>query len=164
MIVEFAKKEERNAKANFFMKRLGFCQAFFVDKEKIVNIKQVIVVRTKYPNDKGGVFSLRSGKMIAQACHASISFICKKIDEKKPLNKVEKEWINGNFAKICLQVDTEEELVDVFNKAKTKGLEVHMITDSGKTEFHGIPTKTCLAIGPDYADKIDEITGSLKLY
>jgi len=38
-----------------------------------------------------------------------------------------------------------------------------LITDSGKTEFHGQPTRTCLAIGPDVADKIDPITGQLEL-
>jgi hypothetical protein len=36
--------------------------------------------------------------------------------------------------------------------------------DSGKTEFHGVPIRTCLAIGLDDAEKIDEITGSLQLF
>ncbi len=44
-----------------------------------------------------------------------------------------------------------------------KGLEVHLITDSGRTEFHGQPTRTCLAIGPDDAAKIDQVTGHLEL-
>ncbi len=43
------------------------------------------------------------------------------------------------------------------------GLEVHLITDSGRTEFHGRPTRTCLAIGPDDASKIDQVTGNLEL-
>jgi PTH2 family peptidyl-tRNA hydrolase len=38
-----------------------------------------------------------------------------------------------------------------------------LIIDSGKTEFGGVPTKTCLAIGPDYSEKIDKVTGNLKL-
>jgi PTH2 family peptidyl-tRNA hydrolase len=33
----------------------------------------------------------------------------------------------------------------------------------GKTEFNGVPTKTCLGIGPAKAEKIDKITGDLKL-
>lgn len=33
----------------------------------------------------------------------------------------------------------------------------------GKTEFHGVPTRTCLAIGPDDSEKIDAITGQLQL-
>ena len=43
------------------------------------------------------------------------------------------------------------------------GLEVHLITDSGRTEFHGQSTRTCLAIGPDDALKIDRVTGHLEL-
>lgn len=40
----------------------------------------------------------------------------------------------------------------------------NLITDSGLTEFGGVPTKTVCAIGPDYDEKIDKITGHLKLY
>jgi PTH2 family peptidyl-tRNA hydrolase len=39
-----------------------------------------------------------------------------------------------------------------------------MIQDSGRTEFHGQPTLTACAIGPDLAERIDEITGDLTLY
>jgi PTH2 family peptidyl-tRNA hydrolase len=52
--------------------------------------------------------------------------------------------------------------MEIYNKAKEAGLEVHIITDSGRTEFKE-PTKTCLAIGPDLSEKIDTITGHLKL-
>jgi PTH2 family peptidyl-tRNA hydrolase len=60
-------------------------------------------------------------------------------------------------------VNSEEELMTIYEKATSAGLEVHLITDSGKTEFHGQPTRTCLAIGPDFAAKIDPITGHLEL-
>jgi PTH2 family peptidyl-tRNA hydrolase len=60
-------------------------------------------------------------------------------------------------------VDSEEELMQIHDKALEAGLEVHLITDSGRTEFHGQPTRTCLAIGPDEADRIDAITGQLQL-
>jgi PTH2 family peptidyl-tRNA hydrolase len=39
-----------------------------------------------------------------------------------------------------------------------------VINDSGKTEFGGVPTKTCLALGPDLAERIDALTGHLELY
>ena len=48
-------------------------------------------------------------------------------------------------------------------KAEGSDLEVNVVTDNGATEFHGVPTVTCCAIGPDYSDKIDSITGNLKL-
>jgi hypothetical protein len=39
-----------------------------------------------------------------------------------------------------------------------------VITDSGRTEFAGVPTRTCLALGPDLASRIDSVTGGLELY
>lgn len=136
-------------------------------------IKQVIVMR----NDLG----MRKGKMIAQGSHASIAFLTRRL-MKEPgwarmirgnevrgykgeafLTEAEVEWLNSSFAKVCVRVNSEEELLEIHKKAKDAGLEVHLITDSGKTEFHGEPTNTCLAIGPDYADRIDPITGELQL-
>ena len=39
-----------------------------------------------------------------------------------------------------------------------------LITDGGLTEFGGVPTRTCLGIGPDYDDRIGPVTGDLELY
>ncbi len=108
--------------------------------------------------------SLRTGKFIAQGSHASCSFLVDIVLGKRQPTDVELIWLNSSFTKICCYVDTEEELMDVFNKAKNAGLTVKLITDSGKTEFDGVPTKTCLAIGPDYSEKIDSITSHLKLF
>ncbi len=44
-----------------------------------------------------------------------------------------------------------------------KGLVCSLIIDAGLTEFGGVPTRTCIAIGPNWSDEIDEITGHLKL-
>ena len=74
-----------------------------------------------------------------------------------------KKWKDGIFTKACLGVDSEEELLDIYNKAQEAGLPVALITDSGLTEFKGVPTNTCMAIGPDRIEKIDAITGHLKL-
>jgi PTH2 family peptidyl-tRNA hydrolase len=119
-------------------------------------IKQVIVMR----ND----LKMRKGKQIAQGSHASISFLTRRLNSDKiKLSKQEQEWLDHSFTKVCVRVDSEEQLLEIFQKAKDAMLEVHLITDSGKTEFHGVPTKTCLAIGPDYSHKIDQITGQLQL-
>ena len=75
----------------------------------------------------------------------------------------EQSWISGAFAKVCVRCNSEDELMAVHDKAIEMGLEVHLITDSGRTEFHGQPTRTCLAIGPDDATKIDQVTGQLEL-
>jgi PTH2 family peptidyl-tRNA hydrolase len=123
-------------------------------------IKQVICVRHD--------LKMRRGKQIAQAAHASMSFICRRLQETGSVSldefsEVERAWLTGSFAKVCCRVNSEEELLAIRDKAVEDGLEVHLITDSGKTEFHGEPTNTCLAIGPDVAEKIDPITGELEL-
>jgi len=123
-----------------------------------LRVKQVIVMR----ND----LNMRKGKMVAQGAHASMSFLTRKLQQGgvPEFNPIVKSWIEGSFAKVCLQAGSEQELVQIHQDALDAGLESHLITDSGKTEFHGVPTKTCLAIGPDLADKIDAITGKLKLF
>lgn len=127
-------------------------------------VKQIIVMRTKFPDENGGLFSMRKGKMVAQGSHASMSFLAKRFKARDfDLSKAEQLWLEGSFAKICVGVDSEEELIDIYNKAQEAKLVVHMITDSGKTEFHDVPTRTCLAIGPDFSSKIDPITAKLKL-
>lgn len=126
----------------------------------MANVKQVIVMR----HDLG----MRRGKQIAQGAHASIAFLSEMLRQSgsvsfDDLSPAERSWIEGPFAKVCVRVDSEAELMDVYERAKSAGLRVHLITDSGRTEFHGQPTATCLAIGPDVAEKVDEITGELKL-
>ena len=123
-------------------------------------IKQVIVMRHD--------LKMRRGKQIAQGAHASMSFLCRRLQEAgsvslDDLTDVHRAWLTGAFAKVCCRVDSEEELMQVHDKAVEAGLEVYLITDSGRTEFHGQPTRTCLAIGPEEADKIDAITGHLQL-
>jgi PTH2 family peptidyl-tRNA hydrolase len=121
-------------------------------------MKQVIVIRKD--------LKMRRGKEIAQGAHASIAFLTNKFrnSEFVVLSKVEKEWIFGIFKKICVIVNSEEELLEIHRKAEEAGLVSNLIQDSGMTEFHGEPTNTCLAIGPDDEQKIDKITGHLDLY
>lgn len=113
-------------------------------------MKQVIVMRKD--------LNMRKGKMIAQACHA-----CLKATLEHQNDPRVQEWLAGIFTKICTSVDSEQELIDIYAKAQEAGLIVSLIIDSGLTEFNGIPTKTCIAIGPDAPQKIDLITGHLKL-
>jgi PTH2 family peptidyl-tRNA hydrolase len=124
--------------------------------------KQVIVMRKD--------LNMRKGKMVSQGAHASMKAILDwSIYENDglltelPKGSALESWINGLFTKICVSVDSEEELLDLYNKAMGAGLMVSMITDAGLTEFNGVHTKTCIAIGPDWADEIDPITNHLKL-
>lgn len=130
-----------------------------------MQLKQVIVIRKKYPDENGNTKGVRMGKAIAQACHASMAFLTEPLRQNKPLELTTKQrvWIENSFTKICVSVDSEEELDQIADKARALGIDCHVITDSGKTEFNGVPTKTCLALGPDWDTVIDEVTGELKL-
>ena len=128
------------------------------------SIKQVILIRKD--------LKMRRGKEIAQGSHASMEFLANRL-RRQPgpgsvalleLSAVEKDWISAGMGKVCLQVNSEEELLAHHQQAIERGLSSHLIRDSGRTEFGGIPTLTACAIGPDEAAKIDQVTGDLKLY
>ena len=123
--------------------------------------KQVIVVRKD--------LNMRKGKIAAQVAHASMAAIlkgssCDGFSLKLPLaDEVFGEWIFGKFTKIYVYVNSEEELLKLEKQAQEDNIRHALITDCGATEFHNVPTKTCLAIGPDWPDKLDVITGTLPL-
>lgn len=119
--------------------------------------KQVIVIRKD--------LKMRRGKEIAQGAHAAMAFLTRRLGDGTGFPTVaQSEWLESSFKKVTLQVDSERELMEIAAAARKAGVECHVITDSGATEFGGVPTKTCLALGPDYDECIDPITGHLKLY
>lgn len=73
------------------------------------------------------------------------------------------KWLASKFTKICCGVDSEDELLDVYEKAKALGLHCALIKDAGLTEFGGVPTYTAVAIGPGLPEVVDLVTGDLKL-
>lgn len=126
-------------------------------------VKLVIVMRTTFPDGKGGWFGPRKGKLIAQGAHAASAFLVEKLSYVRPQwTLLEREWLTTGMTKICVRVESEEELLDIFQKAKEAQLPVHLITDAGRTEFKE-PMVTCLAIGPTRSEDVDKITGNLKL-
>jgi len=82
---------------------------------------------------------------------------------KVSLTKNMAKWLEGSFTKICVSVNSEEELLQIYESASEQNIPCALITDNGQTEFDGVPTNTCCAIGPDDSEKIDKITGGLKL-
>lgn len=145
-----------------------------------MHTKQIIVIRKD--------LKMRRGKEIAQCCHASMAFLTQDgeivLDSeyihyggelpqwqfRNNLYQVDsviseiQHWLKNSFRKICCYVNSEEELLDIYNKAKEKGLIVHLIEDNGTTEFNNIKTKTCLAIGPHSDEKFVGVTDNLTLY
>ncbi len=118
--------------------------------------KQVIIVRKD--------LNMRKGKMGAQIAHASAAFLEEIAWEGRATRPIEKIWRNTGRTKIVLQAESEEHLLDLFKKAQEAHLEVHLVQDLGRTEFHGVLTYTAIAIGPDEDEEIDKVTGDLKLF
>jgi len=117
-------------------------------------LKQVIVFRKDIQMNKG--------KMIAQGAHAAMMCLLE-IDMDDARMDTVTSWAWGTMAKIVCGVDTLEELDELQRTAKAAGLLCYEVIDSGKTVFDGVPTKTCIAIGPADDLEIDKITGALKL-
>ncbi|WP_341456631.1 aminoacyl-tRNA hydrolase [Clostridium oryzae] len=137
--------------------------------------KQIIVMRKD--------LQMTKGKMIAQGSHASVGMLLEMMEINNVINENQDtastgeytltlrvqdgsaidNWFKEGFKKVCVYVNSEEELIDIYNKAQEKGLPVIMIEDAGVTMFKGVPTKTCIAIGPAWDKDIDEVTGELKL-
>ena len=123
-------------------------------------IKQVIVLRKD--------LNMRKGKMVAQGAHASMKVFLDRgltydYQLHAELTPDMVEWVEGKFAKIVLGVESEEELLAVYEQAQEADIPTALITDDGRTEFHGEPTHTAVAVGPAKAEDIDPITGSMKL-
>ncbi|MCB9684977.1 MAG: hypothetical protein H6738_07860 [Alphaproteobacteria bacterium] len=108
--------------------------------------------------------NMRKGKIAAQIAHASLKVLLDR-DEGSwdrlviPLDEAMASWTRARFAKIVLSVETEEDLVRAHEEARARGLPTALVTDAGHTEFHGVPTRTTVAIGPALAADIDVITG-----
>lgn len=128
--------------------------------------KQVIIIRKD--------LNMRKGKMIAQGAHASMAVVLNEIYKQRNEDIVEVQgswekgnpfhnWLSGSFTKICVSVNSLEELLEIKRKADEAGLPNALIIDAGFTEFNGVPTETCMAIGPANTDDIDLITSNLSL-
>ncbi len=128
-------------------------------------MKQIIVIRAD--------LNMRKGKMVAQGAHASMGAILPYVgytDWDSPpgteftrRQSLVSRWLGGSFTKVCVRVDSEYELIELHDRAEKANLITCLITDNGKTEFNDVPTVTCCAIGPDTPEKLDPITGHLKL-
>ena len=72
-------------------------------------------------------------------------------------------WTNGIYTKVLLGVENEEELMKVYHAFQNEelfpiGVPMALITDIGKTEFHGQETITCLGVGPYLSEELDKVT------
>jgi PTH2 family peptidyl-tRNA hydrolase len=121
-------------------------------KEDAFEYKQCIVLRI----DLG----MSTGKLISQACHAAVesSELAKKLK-----HKAWRAWRDEGAKKVVLQADSFEDLEELADKADDLDIVNVLIQDRGLTE---VPpgTLTALGLGPDNSEKMDKVTGSLKLW
>ena len=129
-------------------------------------VKQVIVWRKD--------LKVRKGKMMAQAAHAACALLLNAMKPSRIIEQIKMVltfkrgtpwdlWINGKFTKIVVGCENEGELLQIYAQAKSAGLPCVLITDAGLTEFDGVPTNTCVGIGPYWEEDINKITGHLPL-
>ena len=138
--------------------------------------KQVIVVNKS--------LNMSPGKLGAMVAHGATSFFCEWFKRNvvtsnetyndyliNPNARVDKElfaqWISGSFTKIVLEVEDDEAMKSIIEKAHEYGMvnrqDFFNIVDES-TEFLDIPQWAVIAFKPMEAEKIDPITGDLSLY
>jgi len=113
-----------------------------------MSLKQVILIRQD--------LRLQKGKLSSQVSHASVEAVL--ISDRNIVD----EWREQGMKKSILKVKDLDELLNYEKIARNFKLKTALIKDAAKTFFKE-PTITCLAIGPDKEEKIDKITGKLKL-
>ena len=112
--------------------------------------KKVIVVRTDLDMGKG--------KIAAQVGHACVL-------GAEHVRKSNHEWFSQWWEgqeKVVLKVSSLKELEQVKQDAIELDLPWSEVTDAGHTQISP-GTITCISIGPAPEEKIDRITGDLKL-
>ncbi len=118
--------------------------------------KQVILYRRD--------LKMRKGKIAAQCAHAAMAVFFRRNQGEPgelriPLDGPMAIWSAGRFTKIVLSVEGEDQLLAAHTHAQQAGLPTALITDAGKTEFAGVPTRTTVALGPAASEEIDRISG-----
>jgi PTH2 family peptidyl-tRNA hydrolase len=122
---------------------------------KIQEYKMVLAVRA----DLG----MTKGKIGAQCGHAVLGAYRQILHSD---NIQHKEWLELwetiAEAKVCLKVNSDQEITELSLLAKNKGLNAYVVVDAGRTQIAS-GSKTVLAIGPAPVQVIDEVTKHLKL-
>lgn len=116
--------------------------------------KQVLVIRKD--------LNMRKGKIAAQAAHASLNSFLMSVGCMK-WRRITQIWQDSTYDKICVYVNSEQDLLHLFTECKENDIPCSLIEDLGKTEFNNVPTFTAIGIGPYWSHEIDRITGDLPL-
>lgn len=110
--------------------------------------KQVILIRSD--------LKLSKGKAAAQSAHASVSAM------EHADKKIADAWRKTGQKKVVLKVKDLEELMELKKQCDKNKIANAIVTDAGRTEVEP-GTITALGVGPDKEERIDKITGKLKM-
>jgi len=110
--------------------------------------KQIIILRSDLKAEKG--------KMIAQSLHASLGSL------RLVKEEIVKKWEMEGAKKVVLKSSLDE-VKEIVEKLKKEKISYFLVKDAGLTQLKP-GTITALGIGPIEEDKIDKITGKLKLF
>ena len=116
-----------------------------------MGVKQVIAIRKD--------LKLGKGKLAAHVAHASLAAY-RKASKKDP--DVVEEWMSGGEKKVVVSVNSESEILELFEIVKRRSIPCELIRDAGLTQISP-GTITALGIGPWEEEEIDRLTGHLKL-
>ncbi len=118
-------------------------------------LKLVLCVRT----DLG----MGKGKIAAQASHATLANYTHLLHSQHPSpSPLLQRWARYGQAKIALQVQGEEKLLELQAVAVSLGLCARVIRDAGRTQIRA-GEATVLGVGPGPKGVVDMVTGGLKL-
>lgn len=120
------------------------------------NLAQVIVLRSD--------LSFRGGKLIETVAKASRQFLIENNESNDPdkmnvcLTEDESLWLSGSQRTRLLEVDSEDELITLLNRAEIQGLDVYPLF----TSLAGEETLLCASFGPLDEKIVDRFLGKLK--
>lgn len=112
-------------------------------------MKCVIVVRTD--------LKMTKGKVISQSGHAIVQMM--EMGNKKKI----KEWIDEGEAIITVKAKNEKTFDFICQQAKKYNVFYYVVEDAGCTQVTYGSRTVCL-LGPDTSEKMNKISGQLKLY
>ena len=122
------------------------------NQRKNMDLKMIFVVNNSLKMGKG--------KIAAQVGHAVLGVYKKNLKEKRHdmLNK----WDITGEAKVVVKVNSERDMFTIKYNAEKMGMCTYVVQDAGKTQI-AQGSNTVLAIGPDFQNRLNMVTGNLKL-
>ena len=99
------------------------------------------------------------GKIAAQVGHAAVSAVMNAGGKQPALLDA---YLSSGQKKVCVKGNDADHLLELEKQAKSLSLLTTTIRDAGHTQIPS-GSLTVLAIGPAQSDRIEEVTGQLKL-